>query len=389
MILALSSADLTRLMVKSRQKGLGQVSKAGGNVVVRVQTVNAQGKKKKRARDVVSHSPGAGGAERYQMALLNPFSTDALGVRVPDQFSAPTATLSLREFVSIGNDVVGNADCIFMPNVLNPAFSTRSSVINGTVVPMPDGTNFRGLINTGASLYGKITNYRIVSWGLRIRNTTAVTACQGVLTVALVNPHTRMRVPATANIGGQAAGATGSLGFNIENWCIAMGIPYVGATTGARVDTSALLDFPAHARYQALQLAERTVEVHPKLTDPAGLAFRDSNDSVWGSDMQATSSAVYVQPGDASYLMLDGWTSVVIGFTGGSSVANTQTFDVELIYHLEGSPNVAAATAFIADTPQSPTAPLAMMMAQAALAKLTPFSEAATAAMAAYRALAR
>jgi hypothetical protein len=151
------------------------------------------------------------------------------------------------------------------------------------------------------------------------------------------------------------------------------------------MDLTSLLDLPFHARYQGTQLAEQTFEIHPKLTDPLGVTFRSSTDSTWGSDMQATSSAVYVQPGDASYLMLDGWTSVVISYTGGSSTVGAQTFDIETVYHLEGTPNVASGSVFIADTPISKHEPIAMLLAQAALSSMPAFTRVGTAAMAAYR----
>jgi len=330
---------------------------------------------------------GASDSEHYKLALMNPFSEKALGARVPDQFFAPTATVALREIVSLSNDTSGNIECILMPNVYCPAASFRGSIANGTTLQTPNGTNFTkgAILNSGVALRNKIMNYRIVGWGLRIRNTTAVTGAQGVLTVALVPPHQRMRVPHNAGIGGQTAGGAGAGNFRAEEWLISMGIPNTGAGDNARVDLSALLDLPFHARYQGTQLAENTFEVHPKLTSPLGLEFRSSEDAYWGSDMQATTSAVYVQPGDASYLMLDGWTSVVVGFSGGSTTAGSQTFDLELIYHLEGTPNVNSGQIFVADAPISHHNPVAAMAAQAALNAMPTFTRVAGAAMAAYR----
>lgn len=348
-------------------------------------THNASGAKKKKNRNVIS--VGASDAEHYKLALMNPFSERALGARVPDQFFAPTATVALREIISLSNDTSGNIECILMPNVYCPAASFRGSIANGTTLQTPDGVGFTkgAILNASSTLAAKIMNYRIVGWGIRIRNTTAVTGAQGVLTVALVPPHLRMRVPQNATIGGQNAGGTGAGNFRAEDWLLSMGIPSTGTGSNARVDLTALLDLPFHARYQGTQLAEQTFEVHPKLTSPLGLEFRNSNDGYWGSDMQATTSAVYVQPGDASYLMLDGWTSVVVGYSGGSTTAGAQTFDLELIYHLEGTPNVTSAQVFVADAPISHHNPVVAMTAQAALNAMPTFTRVAGAAMAAYR----
>jgi len=313
-----------------------------------------------------------------------------LGARVPDLFYAPTATLSLRETVSLQNDANGNMDCIFTPNVRCPVVSFRGSIQNGTTLTTPDGTTYaKGcILNNMGALSGKIVNYRIVSWGLRIRNTSSMTNASGVLSVALVPPHQRMRTPNNDTIGGQGAGGPGAAGMNAYYWLQSLGAPIEGSGTTARVDIASLVDLPYHARYQGAQLAEQTFEVHPKLTSPQGLEFRYSNDSYWGTDMQATTSAVYVNPGDASYLFMDGWTSVILGFSGGGGTSGTQTFDVEVVYHLEGSPQVQSGTIFISDSPVSHHDPVGAMLAQAALNAAPAFTKVSSAAMAALRSFA-
>jgi len=369
---------------QARQKSATALNKAGVAPPKQVQTLNSKGLKKKKDRNIVRMGQSDGNS--YRVALLCPFSDQALGARVPDQFFAPTATLSLREIVSLSNDSGGNIECIIMPNLYNPAVSFRGNISNGGTLTTPDGVTFANgaILNlTTSAFYSKVTNYRIVSWGVRIRNTTAITNASGVLTVALVPCHTRMRVPQNGYIGGQNGSGAGAAGLTAANWLKAVGIPDNGS---GRVDLTSLLELPFHARYQGTQLAEQTFEVHPKMVSPEALQFRDSGDSNWGEDMQATASAVYVQPGDASYLMMDGWTSVVIGFTGGSATAGNQTFDVELIYHVEGSPNVQSSSVFITDTPVSQHNPLLAMLAQAALNNASPFTRVAGAAMAAYRA---
>lgn len=372
---------------KNRQKTSTQVSKQGVQALLTRLTVNSQGKQKKKARNVVSAAQPGGSADRYRLALTNPFSEAALGCRVPDQFYAPTATLTLREVATLANDTSGNADCIFLPSVINPVFSTRNSITNGSTMTTPNGVAYTNgcIANDPASLYSKVTNHRVVSWGVRIRNTTAVTAAQGALTVALVPIHERMRVPNRGPIGGQQASGAGAGSFDIGQWLDAAGVPKVGVASVAKVDIASLLDFPHHARYQGPQLSEETFEIHPKLVSPSGLFLRNSQDNVWGSDMQATTSVTYVAPGDASYLMCDGWTAIAVGFSGGSSTAGSQTFEIEAVYHIEGSPNVTSSTIFIADTPISEHNPVGALMAQAALNSMPSFTKVAGAAMAAYR----
>jgi len=194
-----------------------------------------------------------------------------------------------------------------------------------------------------------------------------------------------MRVPNRGVIGGNQASGPGAASFDIGQWLDAAGVPKTGTGSSAKVDIASLLDLPHHARYQGPQLSEETFEVHPKLVSPSGLFLRNSQDSVWGSDGQATTSGIYVQPGDASYLMCDGWTAIAIGFSGGSSSAGAQTFEVEAVYHIEGSPNVNSSTIFIADSPISEHNPVGALIAQAALNSMPSFTKVAGAAMAAYR----
>lgn len=372
---------------KNRTKTQTQVSKQGVAPKVTVQVTNESGKKKKKARNVLSMPEGKG---NYRLALLNPFSDKALGCRVPDEFYSPTATLALREVVSLANDASGTFDCILLPSVIVPAVSTRGSINNGSTLTYMSGAvkSNATIYNQPGALYGKVTNHRIVSWGARIRNTSPVTAAQGALTVALVPTHQRCRVPNNIPVGGNTASGTGATYANPEQWLQSMGLPYTGAGASAVLDTGALLDFPFHARYQGTQLAENTFEVHPKLVDGTGRSFRNSNDNAYGLDIIPESSAVYIQPGDASYILCDGWTQIAIGYTGGSASPGANTFEVELIYHIEGSPNVSSSTVFVTDSPVSVHDPMLTMLAQAALSSAPAFTRVAGAAMAAYRAFA-
>jgi len=319
--------------------------------------------------------------DHYAKALLFPFSMEALGARVPDQYFSPTATFALREFATLTSDASGNLDLIAMPNPLVPAWSTRSNVSNGTTMVTPDGTIYptAGFLNSSTSLGKKLKNYRIVSWGMRVRNTSSMTNVSGVVTTALVPSHFRLKTPYALEIGGNGANGAGASNLTIGNWLGAAGIPFTGSGTSAKVDTSSLLDLPFHSRYPSLQLAEQGIEVRPKLVDPSGLLFRNATDSFWGEDMQATTSAIYVQPGDASYTMCDGWTNIVLA--GNGFPANTSVMDVELIYHLEGSPNVDSGTLFIADTPVVKLDPIGAMIAIAGLNRAQPFVKIASEAM--------
>lgn len=350
-----------------------------------VQTHNAKGKQKKKARNVLKM--GVSDVDKYKLALTNPFSEAALGVRVPDQYFAPTATLALREVVTLTNNVSGQMDAVLLPSVVLPAFSFRGSISGGSALTLPSTTSFsNGMVyNDPAQLYGKITNHRIVSWGARIRNTSQLTNSSGILTVALFPIKDKARIPHNLSVGGQIAFGTAANNETAATYLDMLGLPKTGTGDAARLDLTALLDFPFHARYQGVQLSEQTFEVHPKIVTPQAMGFRNSADNAWGTDINDQTSAVYIQSGDSTYLSCDGWTGIAVGFTGGSGSAGTNSLDIELVYHIEGSPNVTASSVFVVDAPVSIHAPMAAMVAQAALNSAPPFVKVAGAAMAALR----
>lgn len=329
---------------------------------------------------------GAPETVRYAKGLLDPFSDNGCGARVPDQFYAPTTTLAYREFVTLTNNAAGEWDAVFLPSAILPVFSTRGRIANGSVCTFRDTSSVSlGCIkNTGAQLYNKITSHRIVNWGIRIRNTSAVTNAQGIITIALFNPPDSALVPHAFTVGAQAGTSSSSTGANCAGYLQSVGLPGVTNDTNL-LDISALVDYPCHMRVSATNLAENTYQVLPKLISPRALEFRSSQDSQYGTDIVAQTSLTYVQPGSSSYIRCDGWTGIAIGYSGGSSTAGVNTFDVEVVYNLEGQPNVTLGTTFIGSSSKVVCDPVGMLSAQSTLDMANAFSKVGVGAMAAYR----
>lgn len=323
---------------------------------------------------------------RYAKGLLDPFSDNGCGARVPDQFYAPTTTIAYREFVSVSNNTAGEWDAVFLPSTALPVFSTRGRITNGSACVLRDASSItNGCIrNTPANLYAKITSHRIVNWGIRIRNTSAVTNAQGVLTVALFNPPDSAIVPHAFAVGSQAGTSASSTGANFAGYLTAIGLPGV-ASDNNLLDIGSLVDYPCHMRFSATDMAENTYQVLPKLISPRALEFRHSQDTQYGTDIVAQTSLTYVQPGSSSYIRCDGWTGIAVGYSGGSATASTNTFDIELVYNIEGSPNVTVGTTFIGSSSKVVCDPVGMLNAQSALDMANAFSKVGAGAMAAYR----
>jgi len=323
---------------------------------------------------------------KYAKGLLDPFSDNGCGARVPDQFYAPTCTLAYREFVSLANNATGTMDAVFLPSALCPVFSTRGSITNGQPLFTRDGSTIsNGCVrNTGAQLYPKITSHRIVNWGLRIRNTSPVTAAQGIITIALFNPYDSSIVPHAFAVGSQIGTNSSSTSATIGEYLKTLGL---GGDQGNAnlLDISGLVDLPCHMRCSATNLSENTYQILPKLISPRALEFRASQDNQYGTDIVAQTSLTYVQPGASSYIRCDGWTGIAIGYTGGSTVSGTNTFDVEVVYNLEGAPNVQVGTTFIGSSSKVVCDPIGMLNAQSTLDMAQAFQKVTIGAMAAYR----
>jgi len=313
-------------------------------------------------------------SKSYRDALLEPFSDAAIGCRVPDQYFCPTVTYAVREFLSLKVDGNGSFDCVITPNPLFVAWSSRNSISNGSTLVTKDGGQytFAQYINPPSGLFNKLSSYRIVSWGVRIRQTQSINVTQGTVTAALYVPKDGLMHPAAGATNGPIGGQN-STGFNagtsLANYIQDAGLPN---TAGGQIDIGSLVDFPYHMRASCVNAAENAYEISPKLCSPTAFHFRDSNDSLFGSDMTAQGSLVYVQPGDSSYLLTDGWTNIVVA---GSGLVATSVgaVDIEIVYNIEGNPFISAGTGLggtsiaVATGVKSVCDPIGALMAQAAL----------------------
>jgi len=311
-------------------------------------------------------------ASTYKAALLEPFSDSAIGCRVPDQYFCPTATYAVREFLTIKVDSFGSFDVVICPNPLYVAWSSRNSIANGVTLTTKDGTTYGSAMYTNPStaLMNKLSSYRVVSWGVRVRQTQSVNVTQGTLTAALFVPKDGLYHPSMGStagpVGNQSQVGTSWSTSTLSAYIQDAGLP---VTTTGLIDTGSLVDLPYHMRASCVNAAENTYEISPKLCSPTALHFRDTNDSLFGTDITGQTSTVYVQPGDASYLLADGWTNIVLA--GNGLVANSSgAVDIEIVYNIEGNPFISAGAASniaVATGVKSVCDPLGALLAQAAL----------------------
>lgn len=314
-------------------------------------------------------------ANKYKTGLLNPFSDTATGSRLPDQYFAPTVTYAIREFLTLKVDANGEFDAVICPNPLFIAYSTRNSIANGSTLTMKDSTTYANAkyTNSPGSLATKVSNYRIVNWGIRIRQTQSINTTQGTLTAALFVPKDGLYHPTL----GTVEGAVGGQGLASGNWStstisaylLGAGLPVSGSGTTGKIDIGSLVDYPYHMRASCVNCAENTYEIVPKLVSPSSQMFRGAADSQIGTDITGQNSVAFIQPGDASYILCDGWTNIVLAGSG-LAINTAGAVDIEVVYNIEGNPQIVYSgtnAIAVATGAKSSHDPIGMLLAQSAL----------------------
>jgi len=274
----------------------------------------------------------------YKKAVLTPFDPSSNGARVPDMYSAPTATLRLTKRFTVSSDASGNIGLLCLPNACINSVCDTGALSGGSLWSAWTGTsiNGSGLITCSpANISGRLSSYRIVGWGVKIIDVASMTNVAGVVTVAKVIPSTRGLVPARLSIGGNnIANSTAVLQY----WYANMGIPYTGANDSAKIDVAGLSALPEHTVFTGLELAQSGTRVLSKPISPLAFEFQLSQDSTMGDDPAVGVSTTNIFVGDSSYARLSPFEIIVVGGTGFPS--STACLDIEIVYHLEGQPAV-------------------------------------------------
>jgi len=299
-------------------------------------------------------------AANYAIALTKPFSDASYGARVPDMYSAPTATHHIRRLVTVKADSDGNFTALVMPSIYQHMLIPTGTTVNN------NGTDF--IAWNGASLaknYGlvasgpltnqtKLSNARIVSYGVRIRNINSMTDVKGRFSVAKIAIKDDMICPSRAAVGGLVPQAY----FSRKEWYLAAGIPVQGSTddftaTGITIDPDTLQTLPQSVTMSNMELAQKGLEVIPKITTPYAFSFRNTADSKAGNDPAPGIATGSINVGDDDYIKFGGFESILLA---GSGLTPAQPcYTIELIYHVEGTPTIAddsiGSSGLTADTP--------------------------------------
>jgi len=285
----------------------------------------------------------------YAKALCSPFDPAAYGARVPDLYSAPTQTCHIRKLVTLVSDGTGTISVLAIPSLYAHAFADQGTFSGSDVSSWISWTgNVRAnclLTTQFTDTKAKLSNARIVSYGVRLRNIASMTNVSGRVTAATLPLKDDIIVNVASAVGGTTALNTA---ITKEQWMAAAGVPYSGTGDSAVINGSLLPNLPKNHSVSSLELAERGLDVVPKVVTPYAFGLRNTGNSVVGNDVSPGVATGAIFAGDDDYLKFGGFESVL--FHGSGFPINTSVMTLEVVYHVEGTPTMGANAGLVADT---------------------------------------
>jgi len=282
--------------------------------------------------------------DQYYLALTNPFSRMAVGVKLPEPYAVPTVSYKITMPLAIYSDANGNWDAVSVPHLLVSAYSTYPSTGSGvgltggasqTYPTTANATGFTTAVaqeyfnaaTTATDLAAKFFNYRIVATGARFKPNVSYTNASGRIYGAVVPSMAQVPlVMTTGSIASQLAsdlgvplGSDGHISNQIVNlpdgfeYSMAECLPNGGKQFLLRISSAASTDF--------IDGANLTSEQNLVVAGAGGIISNNVG-------------VTYGQSG--------GFSSVIL--KGEGCAASTQVGVFEVIYHLEGTPIQDATT---------------------------------------------
>ncbi|APG77207.1 hypothetical protein [Hubei narna-like virus 9] len=324
-----------------------------------MQKINEQNKNQNKSQKKVNHRrgyqqrPTLNQSQMFYAALTCPFDPNVLGVQVPDPFPYPTQVYHVHQTTVIGNAAnnSGSGAIAFLPNpVLSLIDITQANVgnITGSCIKATPFTRYGPLTPTNVSnaILGAITptalsdvfaDYRVVSWGIKISNLMPELVATGRVIIAQIPLGDT--IPSYPNLASAIQPVTLESIFGIDP--VFLGSSNIlELPTGFQLTAQDFLhgDLECGGMYSAADFWDfKTTRDIGKLNvgGSPGTIFT-------GDDVAVTTSGLNYGIGYKDMTRCRGGSAIVIYFEGMPSNQIENFFQVETIYHLEGTPNFSS-----------------------------------------------
>lgn len=298
-------------------------------------------------------------AARYLAALTHPFSKQAEGARVPEPYAINTVTRKIHQPIVLTTNAGGGFDLSVQPHLLASyvCFSGTISGGAGTWVPnnTPAGVSMRSAV-TGSALAALALNYRIVAFGVRIKPNLDFTKAGGRVYGAVL--------PASVELPNGF-----DVGTTLTNVAACFAIPF--DSTANAISTN-IVNMPRGFQFTTSELmAEGGAEIVFPICGAAATTFLEANS---GQTEQGTSIAIaggaMSDSAPLGYMTAAGFSQLVL--RGEGLQASADVFTIEVIYHVEGTPNVTGGSTLVESMPHNnaPASPMEVHLVHASLARM-------------------
>jgi len=276
--------------------------------------------------------------QQYALALRDPFSDLARGVRMIDRFCFPTSTRVLRSKVNMLGNASALGSCCFMPNPFVTVFDScrqdGSGIFVGTGTSMNTLTNNSSVsgLCTPAQLAGFLDSFRVVAGGVKLR----VQMPEGTRTGTIIIAPVAM----VADVPGWNA-----LNNSIMTKNDTAPNSLMGGVSQDAANSNAILNMPGAREYSLNDMAFFDIELPFRPITAFSERFRDTDvaASFNSTQLYGTGEVVNLSTGvtnstdNPPTVASDGWNGWLV-YLDGHGIINTSTVVVsaEIILHIEG-----------------------------------------------------
>lgn len=281
-------------------------------------------------------------------ALCHPFDPNVLGIQVPDPFPFPTQTYHVHQTSVVGPpSSLTSGSVLFLPNpILSMVdlYHLNNLSLSNVCVTSTPMTPYSAVATVAASCYygsvlpaslnSILSTYRVVSWGIKISNLQPELTATGRIIVALV-----------------PIGDTVPSYNSLRVHTLATGFTPVTGLSSAVLNSSSVLELPTAIELSVGDLLHGDLEISGMYTNSTFWSFKTttlSAEAITGSsegdDVVVTvATGSVVSFGFKDDTRCQGGSGIVVYFEGIPSTAQN-AFQIETIYHLEGSPQLSSST---------------------------------------------
>lgn len=275
---------------------------------------------------------------QFQLSLRNPFSANAFGTRVVDSYSIPTATYHLRGTITCTSSPSGQFCGAFLPSpcltfMIGGVGSGFGSITGSSVTAFSQNTDCSYVISP-TTLSATLSEYRVVSWGIRFVAKDTAFATKGKVYIAAI--PTTNNAPSW-NTFETISGTMASRG----EYTIGMDLAYIFNT---------VVGLPGVRTFSMQDLLRGEVVANGVPCDSSFYTFKGTTDrssTPWNTGQVLADEGVFnnttglvnaTAGGRKDVASLRGGRAFIIAASGLPATSNE--FDIEYIYHLEGTPNM-------------------------------------------------